>query len=59
MYSKKSFLGGLIAAGGSAFLAFLMVMFCFTEVRIPSGAYEAAWIGCLYIMLRGVSRLCR
>lgn len=59
MYSKKSFLGGLITAGGLVCLVFLAVMFSFTEVGIPTFVYAAAWISCLYIMMKGTARLCR
>lgn len=59
MYIRKSLLGGLIAAAGMTVLAILMVLFCFTEMQIPTIIYAAAWIGCLCAMLRGASRIYR
>lgn len=59
MYIRKSVLGGLIAAGGVAVLAILLVLFCFTELHIADGVYAAAWMGCLLVMMRGASRVYR
>lgn len=59
MYIRKSLLGALVAAAGMTVLAILMVLFCFTEIQIPSVVYAAAWIGCLCAMLRGASRIYR
>ncbi len=59
MYIRKSLLGGLVAAAGMAVLAILMVLFCFSEMRIPSAVYAAAWFGCLCAMLHGASRIYR
>lgn len=59
MYIKKSLLAGLVAAAGMAVLSLLMVLFCFTEIQIPSAVYAAAWAGCLLAMLRGASRIYR
>ena len=36
MYIRKSLLGGFIAAAGMTVLAILMVLFCFTEIQIPT-----------------------
>ena len=55
MYIKKTLFGGLIVAGGTAFLACLMVLFCFTEIQIPTLVYVTAWIGCLYVMMRAAA----
>lgn len=59
MYIRKSLLGGLTAAAGMTALAVLTVLFCFTETQLPTIVYAAAWIGCLYAMLRGTSRIYR
>lgn len=59
MYIKKSLLAGLVAAAGMAVLSLLMVLFCFTEIQIPSAVYVAAWVGCLLAMLRSASRIYR
>lgn len=56
---KKTLFGGLIVAGGSAFLACLMVLFCFTEIQIPTLVYVTAWIGCLYVMMRAAAKIYR
>ncbi|WP_072524876.1 hypothetical protein [Clostridium sp. Marseille-P3244] len=59
MYIRKSVLGMMVAAGGAAVLAVLAVLFCFTEIRIPTAVYGAAWFGCLYAMLAATSRIYR
>ena len=59
MYIRKSILGGLTAAAGMTVLAILMVLFCFTEIQIPTIAYAAAWTGCRCAMLHGASRIYR
>ena len=59
MYIRKSILGGLTAAAGMTVLAILMVLFCFTEIQIPTIVYAAAWTGCLCAMLHGASRIYR
>lgn len=59
MYIKKSLLGGLVAAAGMTVLAILMVLFCFTEIQVPSVVYAAAWFGCLCAMLLGAARIYR
>ena len=57
MYIRKSLLGGFIAAAGMTVLAILMVLFCFTEIQIPTIVYAAAWIGCLCAMMIGALRI--
>ncbi len=59
MYIRKSILGGLTAAAGMTVLAILMVLFCFTEIQIPTIVYAATWTGCLCAMLHGASRIYR
>ena len=59
MYIRKSILGGLTAAAGMTVLAILMVLFCFTEIQIPTIVYAAAWTGCLCARLHGASRIYR
>ena len=59
MYVRKSLLGGIVAGTGTVFLAILTALFCFTEIRIPSAVYAAAWFGCLCMMLFSASRIYR
>ncbi len=59
MYIRKSLLGGIIAAAGMAFLAILMVLFCFSDIQVPPAVYAAAWFGCLCAMLYGSAKIYR
>lgn len=53
MDKKRGLLEKLVVAAGGMCLLMIMVLFCFTEIRIPDAGYAAAWLCCLYVMLKG------
>ncbi len=59
MYIKKSILEAAVFIIGAVVLCILAVLYCFTEVDIPSAVYLVSWVGCLYAMLTGTERIAR
>lgn len=59
MYMKKSILEAAVLIIGAIVLCILAVLYCFTEVNIPSAVYLVSWVGCLYAMLAGTERIAR
>lgn len=59
MYMKKSILEAAVLIIGAIVLCILAVLYCFTEVNIPSAVYLVSWVGCLYAMLAGTEWIAR
>lgn len=59
MYIRKSVLYLLTGVLGTAVLAVLCVLFCFTQTEVPSAVYAAGWFGCLGAMLAAADRISR
>ena len=57
MYISKKILGAVVLAAGIVILTALTVLYCFTEMQIPSWCYAAGWIGCLLGMMRCERRI--
>ena len=57
MYIRKSVLSAAAMILGGAVLFLAAFLFAFTEVEIPSGVCAAVWFGCLYAVIRFLSRL--
>ena len=51
MYIRKEILSAIILSAGIIILTALAVLYCFTEVQIPSWCYGAGWFGCLFGMV--------
>ncbi len=57
MYIKKSVLTKVVLSLGAFALVLLMVMYSFTETKIPGIFYILAWGGSIFLTLRGVSKI--
>ncbi len=57
MYIKKSVLTKVVLSLGAFALVLLMVMYSFTETKIPDIFYILAWGGSIFLTLRGVSKI--
>lgn len=57
MYIKKSVLTKIVLSLGAFALVLLMVMYSFTETKIPGILYILAWGGSIFLTLRGVSKI--
>ena len=51
MYIRKSVLRGIAAIAGIIILAAVAVLYCFTEISVPTPVYAAAWFGCIAAVL--------
>lgn len=57
MYIGKRTSGIIILFAGMVLLTVLAVLYCFTDLDIPSWCYGAGWIGCLCAMVRCTKRI--
>ncbi len=51
MNIRKSVFNSIISITGIVFLIVLAVLYCFTEVSVPTPVYAAAWFGCIAVVL--------
>lgn len=57
MYIKKSIMSAAVIIFGVFLLTVMAILFCFTEIRIPSYASIAMWIACIKIIVDIVGKI--
>lgn len=48
---RKSVFNRIISISGIISLIVLAVLYCFTEISVPTPVYAAAWFGCIAAVL--------
>lgn len=59
MYIRKSVLKKFVLVMSIVILLIVGILYCFTELAVPTVIYGAAWFGCLAVMLAGTSGMYR